>query len=81
MRSDIAKCTILKNKDDNVPLPNHFSASCFTIAAFDNFDNTDWNSLFGTKHAHDTAITIFQVKPQNPISKPKRSTVELKSIK
>ena len=81
MRSDIAKCTILKNKDDNVPLPNHSSASYFTTAAFDNFDNTDSNSLFGTKYAHDTGITIFQAKPQNPISKAKKSTVELKSIK
>ena len=81
LESDIAKYTILKSKDDNVPLPSRFSASSFTIGAFDNFDNTDRNSLSGTKHAHDIAITIFQVKPQNPISKPKKSIVELKSIK
>ena len=81
MRSDIAKYTILKSKNDNVPLPSHFSATSFTTAPFDNFDNTDRNSLSGTKHTHDTAITIFQVKPQNPICKPKKSTVKLKSIK
>ena len=33
MRSDIAKYTILKGKDDNAPLPSHFSASSFTLAA------------------------------------------------
>ena len=76
LRSDIAKHTILKSKDDNVPLPGHFSASYFTIAAFDNFDSTGRNTLSGTNHAHDTATAIFQGKPQNPISKPKKSTVE-----
>ena len=57
------------------------SVSSFTITAFDNFDNTDRNSLSSTNHAHDAAITIFQVKPQNPVSKPKKITVKLKSIK
>ena len=33
MRSDRAKYTILKGKDDNAPLPSHFSASSFTLAA------------------------------------------------
>ena len=73
MRSHIAKYTILKSKDDNVPLLSHFSASSFTIAAFDNFDNADRNSLSGTKHAHDTAVTIFQVKPQNPTVNQRRT--------
>ena len=59
LESDIARYTILKSKDDNVPLPSRFSVSSFTIGAFDNFDNTDRNSLSGTKHAHDIAITIF----------------------
>ena len=81
MRSDIAKYTILKSKDDNVLLPSHFNASSFTIAVFDNFDNTDSNSLSGKKHAHDTAITIFQVKPQNPISKPKKTMLNGKVSK
>ena len=58
MRSDIAKYIILKSKDDNVPLPNQFNA-LFTIAAFENFGNRDRNTLSGTKHVHDTAITIF----------------------
>ena len=57
---------------------SHFSASSFTIAAFDNFDNTDRNSLSGTKHAYDTAITIFQVKPQNPIVNQKRALLNWK---
>ena len=53
-----------------------YLAIIFTIAAFENFDNTNRNSLPGTNHAHNTAIAIFQVKPQNPISKPKKSAVE-----
>ena len=53
-----------------------YLAIIFTIAAFENFDNTDRNSLPGTNHAHNTATAIFQVKPQNPISKPKKSAVE-----
>ena len=73
MRSHIAKYTILKSKDDNLPLLSHYSASSFTIATFNNFDNTDRNSLSGTKHAHDTAITIFQVKPQNPTVNQRRA--------
>ena len=81
MRADIAKYTILKSKDDHVPLPSHFHKSSFTIAAFDIFDNTDRNSLSGTKHSHDTAMTVFQEKPPNSINKPKKSAIEIKSIK
>ena len=81
MRADIAKYTILKGKDDHVPLPSHFSKSSFTIATFDNFDNRDRNSLPGKKHSHDTAITVFQEKPPNSINTPKKSTIKLKSIK
>ena len=71
-------CRIYRKKNES--LPSHYGTSSFTIAAFDNLDNTDRNNLSRTKHAHDTAITIFRVKPQNPVSKPKQSTVELKSI-
>ena len=58
LRSDTAKYIILKSKDDNVPLRNKFNA-LFMIAAFDNFGNRDRNTLTGTKHVHNTAITIF----------------------
>ena len=81
MRADIAKYTILKSKDDHVPSPSHFSKSSFTVAAFDNFDNTDRSSFSGTKHLHDTVITVFHEKPPNSINKPKKSAIELKSIK
>ena len=81
MRADIAKYTILKSKDVHVPLPSHFSKPSFTIAAFGNFDNTDRNSLSGTKHSHDTAVTVFQEKPLTSVGKSKKSDVELKSIK
>ena len=81
MSADIAKYTILKSKDDQVPLRSHFSKSSFTIAAFDNFDNADRNSLSGTKHSHNAAIAVFQEKPPNSINKPMKSAIELKSIK
>ena len=67
-RSDPSKWTILKSKDDNVRLRSYFSKSSFAIAAFNNFDNTDRNCLSGKRHAYDTAITIFQVKPKNLMS-------------
>ena len=81
MRAVVAKYAILMSKDVHVPLPSHFSKFLFTIAAVDNFDYTDRNSLSGTKHSHDTAITVFQEKPLTSVCKPKKSDVELKSIK
>ena len=62
-RADLAKYTILKSENEQVPLPSNFASTSFTVAAFDNFDNADRNILSGTKHAHDTAITLFQEVP------------------
>ena len=59
MSSNIAKYTIFQSKDDNVLLTSHFSTPSFTTTVFDNFDNADKNSLYGTKHAHITAVTTF----------------------
>ena len=51
------------------------------MAASDNFDHSDRSSLSGTKHTHDTAITLFQVKRAVKICKPSKSKVDLTSVK
>ena len=43
----------------------------------DNIDNADENSLPGTMHAHDTAITLFQVQPDNHIQNPPKGYLDL----
>ena len=81
-RTDLAKYLIKQTNDTEitVPLPSHFSASSFTLSAFDNFDHNDNSSLSGKKSTHDTAITLFQVKPSTPVNKPLKSEVNLLSI-
>ena len=81
-RTDLAKYVIKQTNDTEitVPLPSHFSASSFTLSAFDNFDHNDNSSLSGKKSTHDTAITLFQVKPSTPVNKPLKSEVNLSSI-
>ena len=80
LRSDLAKYTIHKSSENEIPLPNHFDSNCFTIAAMDNFDNSDKNSLSGMMHAHDTALTLFQEKPKTLLSKPKKSSIDLVNV-
>ena len=80
-RADLAKYTIVKSSETGVPIPSHFSPSVFTIAAFDNFDYSDRSSLSGTKHTHDTAITLFQMKPTVKIAKAAKGSVELSTVK
>ena len=77
LRQNLAKYTILESLNDKVPLPSHFDANNFTLAAMDNFDNADRNSLSGTMHAHDTAMTLFQIKPISHPEKPPKSTFDL----
>ena len=59
---NLAKFAISRSNDTGIPLPTHFSKSQFTIAAMDNFDHSDFNSLTGTAATHDTAMTLFQTK-------------------
>ena len=35
------------------------------------------NSLSGRMHAHDTAITLFQVQPDKHIQKPPKDSLDL----
>ena len=79
-RADLAKYAILKSSETGVPILSHFSPSVFTIA-FDNFDHSDRSSLSSTKHTHDTAITLFRMKPTVKITKPAKGSVELSTVK
>ena len=81
-RTDLAKYAVVsgQEKERNVTLPSHFSPSRFTIAALDNFDHPDKNTLSGNASAHDTAITVFQEKTDKPLQKPLKSEVYLRNV-
>ena len=59
------------------PLPSHFDKNCFLLAAADNFDNADKNSLSRRMHGHDTALTLLQEQPDNHIQKPSKDSLDL----
>ena len=63
------------------PLPSYFNTQYFSLTAMDNFDNADKNSLSRMKHAHDTALTVFQIKPKTWKSKPTTTSVDIPGIK
>ena len=69
-RNNLAKLAIARSSDTGIPLPIYFSKSQFTIAAMDNFDHSDFSSLTGTAGTHDTAVTLFQIKPESCCVKP-----------
>ena len=45
-----------------------------------NFDHSDFNSLTGTAGTHDTAMTLFQIKPESCCVKLLKSETNLKDI-
>ena len=67
LRKNLAKYAVFQSSQSHVPLPNLFDKNRFTFAATDNYGNLDKNSLSGRIHAHDTAITLFQVQLDNHI--------------
>ena len=69
-RNNLTKLAISRSSDTGIPLPTHFSKSHFIKAAIDNFDHSDFNSLTGTAGTHDTAMTLFQIKPESCCVKP-----------
>ena len=79
-RNNLAKLAISRNNDTGIPLPTHFSKSQFAIAAMDNFDHSGLNSLTKTAGTHDTAMTLFQIKPESCCAKPLKSGINLKDI-
>ena len=52
-----------------------------TVDAMQNFDYADKNSLSRMKHAHDTALTVFQVKPKTWKSKLSMTSIDISIIK
>ena len=72
MRSDIEKYSILNSKNDNVP---------FQYIIFYNSCILQLWQYSAAEYAHNTFVTMFQVKPQNTIRKLKKRIVKLKSIK
>ena len=72
-RTEKYQNTVLQSSECQVPLPSRLDKNCFTLAAMDNFDNADKNSLSISKNASSrfsTAITLFQVQPDKHIQKP-----------
>ena len=63
------------------PLPSYCDTQYFTLTAMDNFDNANKNILSRLKHAHDTALTVFQVKPKTWKSKPTTTSIAIPGIK
>ena len=79
-RNNLAKLAISRSNDTGITLPTHFSKSQFTIAAMDNFDHSDFNSLTGTAGTHDTAMTLLQIKAESCCVKPLKSEINLRDI-
>ena len=46
----------------------------------DNLDHSDFNSLTGTAGTNDTAMTLFNIKPESCCVKPRKSEINLKDI-
>ena len=80
-RNDLAKLAIYQSLNFGVPLPSHFSPDMFTIAAFDNFDHSDKNTLSGKSSTHNTVMTLFEEIPLQRVSKPTKSNTNLNAIK
>ena len=59
----LANYVLASSINEGPPLPSHFLKDHFSICAFDNFDHADRSSLSGTHSDHDTAVVMFQVKP------------------
>ena len=62
-RTSLAKYAIVANERSHVPIQIHFSFNIFSIAALNNIDHIDRNSLTGVLSAHGTAMSLFQIKP------------------
>ena len=67
--------------ENSIPMPNHFVHSEFSLAALDNFDHSDKNSLSGMQSTHDIAMILRQTTPDRIPNKPCKDDVNLKSVK
>ena len=80
-RSNLAKLAILKSNENSILMSNDFVHSEFTLAALDNFDHSDKNSLSGMQSTHDTAMIHCQTTTDRIPNKPCKDDVNLKSVK
>ena len=76
-RSNLANYCFEKSEENSVPIPSHFVNDEFTLAQMDNFDHSGRSSLSGTHSNHDTVMTLIQIKPEFPPSKPNLSAFNL----
>ena len=77
--SDLAKHAVVhdQRKEWNITLSSHFSPSSFTVAAF---DHSDKYTLSANAGVLDTAVTVFQEKPDKPLQRPFKSEVRLRNM-
>ena len=64
----------------NVALPSHCLPLSFTLVTFDSVDHQDKNIVSGNASAHDTAVTIFQEKPDKPLQRQLKNKVPLCNV-
>ena len=76
-RSNLANYCFEKSEENSVPIPSHFVTDEFTLAQMDNFDHSDRSSLSDIHSNHDTVMTLIQIKPEFPPSKPNLSAFDL----
>ena len=79
LKRNLAKYTILQCSECHIPLSSRFDETCFTLAAMNNFGNADKSSWSGRMHAHDTAISLFQVQRETHVQKPPKHSLDLKN--
>ena len=76
----LVKCAVHRREPSGIPLLSHSSLNQFTLEAFDNFNHDDKCTLSGLSSSQDTAIKLFQLKPEQPVTKPTKSEVYLDRI-
>ena len=79
-RNNLGRFTYFQSKNEGVPVPSHFSIDVFTIGVFVNFDHSNRSSLSGKFSNHDTVMTLFQVKPEQPSKKPDKTQIDLTKV-
>ena len=61
-----------KHSDERLPLPSHLDVNELTLAAGENFDHNDDESMSGKKSSHDTVTVLFQKKREVSVLKKER---------
>ena len=81
---DLARFATMRNQNVQVPLPSYFYPTCFTVAAFVcvltismRILYLKWMAPMKLQLSYGTAITLLQIKSAEPISKPRKSEINL----